>query len=140
MIDEKKLICDLYRQRELYEEKYGKVEDDFDDEHKEGYINSFDDMIGVIEQQPKVGEWIPCSERMPEERESSFAKLKGTDKWIEGMFEKKSDDVNVTIEFSDGKRKVITTKLIDGQWKKHTILEPIKFIAWQPLPEHYKGD
>ena len=102
--------------------------------------NALNFVIDLINEQPKVGEWIPCNERLPEERESSFAKLKGTDKWIEGMFEKKSDDVNVTIEFSDGKRKVITTKIIDGQWNKHTILKPIKFIAWQPLPKPYKGD
>lgn len=32
--------------------------------------------------------WIPCSERMPEERPSMFAKFKGTDRWSMLMFEK----------------------------------------------------
>ena len=32
--------------------------------------------------------WIPCSVSMPEERDSMFAKLKGTRKWNDSMFEK----------------------------------------------------
>lgn len=131
LIDEKKLIEELKFQINNCE-TYG---------HSDIYIDleMAKKWVETIEKK-KVGEWIPVEERLPEERETSFAKLKGTDKWIEGMFAKKSDDVNVTIEFSDGKRKVITTKIIDGQWNKHTVLKPIKFIAWQPLPEPFKGD
>lgn len=29
--------------------------------------------------------WIPCEERLPEERPTAFAKLKGTDKWLDTM-------------------------------------------------------
>lgn len=34
--------------------------------------------------------WIPVSERMPEEHDSIFARLKGTSKWNEAMFERTS--------------------------------------------------
>ena len=44
-------------------------------------------------------EWIPVSKKMPGERDSMFAKFKGTDKWKKGMFEKISKDVLVTILF-----------------------------------------
>lgn len=48
--------------------------------------------------------WIPCSSgRLPEERESIFAKYKGTDKWNDAMFEKISDVVNVTVTDEEGR-------------------------------------
>ena len=95
----------------------------------------------LIEKQPKVGEWIPCSVRMPEEHDSVFAKAKGTDKWNDAMFVKISDDVNVTIEYDDGTRTTRTSHTLDGKWKaeqEFKFYKP-KVIAWMPLPEPYKG-
>ena len=99
-----------------------------------------DDVIKVIKRQPKVnaadidevylllakenaelkkrleaGGWILCSEQMPEERDSIFAKAKGTDKWEAGMFEKKSDNVIVTVEFKDGTRMTKVSRTLDGK-------------------------
>ena len=37
--------------------------------------------------------------------------------WYEGMFEKRSDEVNVTIEFDNKTRKTTTSYTIDGKWK-----------------------
>lgn len=79
--------------------------------------------------------WIPCSERLPEERESIFAKLKGTEKWRNAMFEKTSNEVNATIEFEDGKRAVKTLRTIDGRWNEGDRGLKFKVIAWRPLPE-----
>ncbi len=45
--------------------------------------------------------WIPVEERLPEEYESVFARYKGTDKWVNAMWEKSSDEVNVTYECED---------------------------------------
>lgn len=83
--------------------------------------------------------WIPCEDgqNMPEEHDSIFAKFKGTDKWNEVMFEKLSDDVNVTVEFEDGTRKTRTLYTIDGKWKIDSTLK-YKVIAWRPFPEPYK--
>lgn len=123
-----------------------------------------DDVIKVIKRQPKVnaadideaylqlakenaelkkrlaaGGWILCSEQMPEEYDSFFAKAKGTDKWKAGMFEKKSDDVIVTVEFEDGTRMTRVSRTLDGKWKieREMIYYETKVIAWQPLPEPY---
>ena len=50
------------------------------------------------------GKWIPCNKQMPDERKSMFAKWKGTDKWEEGMFEKISNNVYITVECRLGDR------------------------------------
>lgn len=94
-------------------------------------------VISLLESAPKVNKWIPCSERLPDEHNSIFAKFKGTDKWNNSMFENISDDVNVTVEFEDGKRKTMTLHTCDGKWK--TDLRIVKFavLAWQPLPDTY---
>ena len=83
--------------------------------------------------------WIPCSERLPEEHDSIFAKFKNTDKWNAAMFEKISDDVNVTIEYEDGKRRTTTLHTTDGKWRSNSIVN-FKVIAWQPLPEPCQED
>ena len=77
--------------------------------------------------------WIPV-----EESDSMFATLKGTDKWSKGMFEKISDDVNVTVEYEDGTRKTISAYTLDGQWKLPSRILKQKVIAWCPCPEPYK--
>ena len=64
--------------------------------------------------------WIYCGDgnNLPEEHSSMFAKLKGTDRWSDAMFEKASSEVNATIEFEDGKRAVKTLHTIDGRWNE----------------------
>lgn len=83
--------------------------------------------------------WIPCSERLPGEHDSMFATLKGTSKWNDAMFEKASDDVNVTVEFEDGTKKTKTMHTVDGEWKNDSFIN-MEIIAWRPLPEPYKED
>lgn len=85
-------------------------------------------------------EWIPVEKRLPEEHDSMFAKLKGTDRWSEAMFEKISDDVNVTVEYEDGTRKTTTAHILDGKWKLPNRVTKQKVVAWQPLPEPYRKD
>lgn len=91
----------------------------------------------IINNQTKDNDWIPCSERMPEEHDSIFKKFKGTDKWKSAMFEKMSNDVNVTIEFKDGTRSTTTAHTVDGKWSVDRFVEH-EVIAWQPLPEPYR--
>ena len=62
------------------------------------------------------GGWIPVEERMPQERDTMFAKLKGTDKWRPGMFEKMSDDVRVVVLWPDGTRRVHHSYTVNGEW------------------------
>jgi hypothetical protein len=56
------------------------------------------------------------------------------------MWEKNSEEVNITYELEDGTRKSGTSYTIDGKWRceKEDRLVKRKVIAWQPLPESYK--
>lgn len=88
----------------------------------------------------KYGEWIPVTEKLPEEHDSLCAKFKGTPQWSAGMFEKVSDTVMATVELEDGARKAVSTRTIDGKWGLENEIIKKKIIAWMPLPELYKGD
>lgn len=80
-------------------------------------------------------EWISVTDRMPEEHETIFAKLKGTDKWRPAMFEKSSDDVRIVEVFEDGTRRVYHSHTIDGKWDIEK--QPMKRTVthWMPNPE-----
>lgn len=97
------------------------------------------------EEKDRLGQWITCSERMPKERDSMFARWKGTDKWKKAMFEKRSDTVIATIEYSNGERTVAPAHTTDGKWRCDCIIgDDGEVIAWMPFPEPYrqnnKGD
>ena len=99
----------------------------------------FDELRKFVDEFPKIGVWIPCSERLPDEHDSIFAQFKDTDQWSGAMFEKISDDVNVTVEFENGKRKTKTLHTIDGKWSEGNRGVKFKVIAWKPLPDEYHG-
>ena len=85
-------------------------------------------------------EWIPVSEKLPEEHDSIFAKLYGTDKWSDEFWRTRSKDVLVTIEYEDGTRTVKSSRTTDGKWsiEKKTTLSKFKVVAWMEMPEPYK--
>ena len=101
MIDEKKLI-----------EEIEKLQQHADITHNLISFYALDNIKKYVENMPKENEWIPINNwipvevDLPPEHESMFAKLKGTDKWMDGMFENISDNVQVTVEFENGKRLV----------------------------------
>ena len=59
MIDEKKLIECLAHDMSCFETDDKKI--------SQLYVR-VDDMVRMINGQPKIGGWIPCSERLPEEK------------------------------------------------------------------------
>lgn len=79
--------------------------------------------------------WISVDDVMPAEKNSIFAKLKGTDKWNSVMWEKTSGEVIVCIEFEDGTRKTTVAKTHDGIWKLDMPILKQKVTHWMPLPE-----
>lgn len=112
MIDEKKLergdLCDICRSAHC--------SNCFDD----------DDFEEWIARQPKVGEWIPVSERLPENAdEYVLITVNGTYK-------------NITYE--DAIMLAVYDKdegwIIDGYQYRLTA----QVTAWQPLPESYNGE
>ncbi|MBR2554429.1 MAG: DUF551 domain-containing protein [Aeriscardovia sp.] len=106
------------------------------------YADGWNSAIDLIKNAPTIEErkWIPCSERLPEEHESIWAKAKGTDRWSEAMWEKQSDEVIVTELFEDGTTRTETACTHDGEWYVRVKIIKRKIIAWMPLPEPYGGE
>lgn len=97
--------------------------------------NCIDEQPTVEQSKKQQPKWIPVSEGMPEERETIFAKLKGTDKWRSAMFEKMSDDVRIVVVFPDGTCRVSHSHTVDGKWECEK--SPVKRTVthWMPNPE-----
>lgn len=107
MIDEKRLIDELKQSGMIADNEYGNA------------------MVDMIKNQPKVGDWISCSEQLPED---------GTDVivWFEyfryGEYNRLFQTTGISYMY-DGK----WSGFVNGQsgWNQLSI------IAWQPLPEPY---
>lgn len=113
-----------------------------EDEVKEKYDGTT--IMDIIEEQPKASVddgWIPCSSgKMPMEHDSIFADYKGTRKWNDAMFEKISDEVNITVADENGNSTTTHAHTVDGKWKCDLLKwnKTCKVIAWQPLPAPYQ--
>lgn len=83
-------------------------------------------------------EWIPISERLPEEHDSVFAKLYGTDKWRSELWRTTSNIVIATIKYNDGTVIVKEAFTHDGEWTVEKRNTNCKVIAWMPFPNPYK--
>lgn len=77
--------------------------------------------------------WIPCSERMPEEKDAGILKKLGT--------EKRSEYVLATVEVK-GERMTVTACTYDGKWDWNMkyAFPDYEVVAWMPLPEPYKEE
>lgn len=64
--------------------------------------------------QPQDNGWIPCSERMPEE------------------------SLNSVIGWDEYRERCCFVQYYNGRWVLGNDTEPVKIIAWRPLPEPYK--
>lgn len=86
-----------------------------------------------------MSDWISVKERLPEEHDSIFKKLLDAGKLrfdIEkGMFQSISDDVIVTIRFSDGTKKTGSTHTKDGQWVGLPAVGLPVVTHWMPFPD-----
>lgn len=117
MIDEKKLIECLAYDMSCFETEDKKV--------SQLYVR-VDDMVRMINGQPKIGGWILCSERMPD---------KGVMNPITNDYAEYLCTVCV-----DGFRTVRLIKFDkDGCWVNHGMNFDKYVTAWQPLPEAYHG-
>lgn len=109
MIDEKKLIEE--RPRWLNPDCAG------NEEYNKGWNACNKYWCNTIKAQPKVGEWIPCSERLPDES--------GT--YIVNAIE--NNIIHVT--FAKWMKRM-------KKWELTGSRSYWKVIAWQPLPEPYQ--
>lgn len=141
MIDEKKLIKFIEESGDENRKMWGKI----DSEYFFGGMNAYSSIIAYIEDMPKVGEWIPVTERLPEEceavnvtwvnhnPESYYAEMKSKPNvdtavyyaghwyWWNCVIQ------DILKEYGEG----FEADKIDGN---------IEVTAWQPLPEPYRGD
>ena len=124
MIDEKKLLKALQGFHER-EEEYKSV---FDEQgiYYESQTGLIDEIIKYVQKMPKVGEWIPCSERLPEEKEPVLV-----------QWEKYDRHLNITATYLDA------MWLDDAEEKVFETINGVpngKVVAWQPLPEPWEGE
>lgn len=107
MIDEKKLIAEI---RE-YIDEYKELD-------MQGVRNlkwcAMMDALELVESQPKVGEWIPCSERLPE------------------------DEMDVELTYRGGMRGV--GFYMGGYWRSTATGMAIDVIAWKEPSEPWEGE
>ena len=96
-----------------------------------------DVLLEFIAEQPKIGEWVPCSERLPENIGNYIIHVKtGTGEDYVGMW------LYERGTHLSGKQTHIDDK--QGYWCNAFSGEPINetlsetVIAWRPLPEPYK--
>lgn len=121
-------------------------------QNEDGAFSTYNDAYDIVvhcetkEEQKKVIEhlkstnWIPVSERLPEEHDSIFAKFKGTDNWKRGMFEKTSKYVIATVAFDDGTVLVEQAHTTDGIWRTDKKVLGGTVVAWMDFPEPYEED
>ena len=94
----------------------------------------FDDLRKFVDEFPKIGGWIPCSERLPEE---SGYYLVTYHEWSNGEFLPKFDDTYVK-RLHYQKSEQFTgwnfPKCVDKRAEEDMNVE---VLAWQPLPNTY---
>ena len=113
MIDEKKLIEDILQHENVLASA--------NHIYKSGYRDRQYEIIDIINSQPKVGEWIPVSEGLPEDEQVVMVC--------------KNDDICI-------RRYRYDVNLKRGFW--HELSDnwgwSEKWVdAWMPLPEPYKA-
>ena len=89
----------------------------------------------LYEQLHKEG-WIPCSERLPDNPEGGIPR---TSEELEMMFA--NDKIKQSIVMIDGATEPNALFYAgEDRWYAFYHFEPYRVIAWQPLPEPYKGE
>lgn len=115
MIDEKKLI--LHLNDWMLQESFLR--------YMKNPADTIAECIKAVEEQPKIGGWIPCSERLPEKSN-----------WY--LVTECIDETEDNTAISEVCTEVFWTK--DNKWDcERDYYCGWKIIAWQPLPEAYHG-
>lgn len=115
MIDEKKLIEGIEIEAQALEGK--------DEKYYKGKIAGLRTAEALAKLLPKIGEWIPCSERLPEEKINPI-----TNDFYEYQVTFKSENVTDIRHYKFG----------DNHWWSFGQNMDKYVTAWQPLPDVYK--
>ena len=86
--------------------------------------------LGKLDAMEEMPHWIPCSERMPKEKDAGILKKIGKNR--------RSDYVLATVEVK-GERMTVTSCTQDGvwDWNMKYAFPDYKVVAWMPLPKPY---
>ena len=104
MIDEKKLIDELKQRGMIADNEYGNA------------------MVDMIESQSKIGGWIPCSERLPENDNYILLSFENFTVPLVGRYEE--DESGGAFYVGDEEESCVSQNIIVN--------------AWRELPEQYK--
>ncbi len=136
-------VTDPYVQK-MHELGYKQIPNDENGNGKNAFVPKTklikepqEEIIGLLDEMEE-SRWIPCAEQMPPERETIFAKFRGTDKWKPAMFERMSEDVRIVAEYPDGYRRVHHSYTVDGQWEIERKKAPsarAKVLFWMKNPK-----
>lgn len=135
MIDEKKLIKELEFRIRDYENIISKCPNigTVKDNGKLGRKLECENILSFVKNQTKVGEWISCSERMPEETGEYLC----TVEWYGS-----SDKENLISSNIEIPRRVMMVHFLasNKSFKESINFCNYKVLAWIPLMETYKGE
>lgn len=124
MIDEKKLVEEIQGMIVIQKSPDGRNRED---ELINSYNEAIFDLLKIIEEQPKVNEWIPVEERLPE-NEKDIGR-----------------NYLVTLKYSNLNSIIATCARFEpsGRWLRYCAIGEVdvtdEVIAWMPLPEAYGG-
>ena len=126
MIDEKKLI------KEIADFKRCQKSENCD--YLTGYISALSAVEGMIAEQPKVGEWIPCRERLPEKDGAYLCWCKGS-LYACACIRKFAKDLYSIDKLDFKKESGAGFYYFESDWgySKDTDV-----VAWMPLPTPYR--
>ncbi|MGN0405316.1 MAG: DUF551 domain-containing protein [Bariatricus sp.] len=131
MIDEKKLIEEFNIKSIKYDDMCGDAIEENDCGMQMIYAGkglAYVEAIKIVEKQPKVGEWIPVSERLPEDRKEKIVYLSSNRITIACY----NEHVLPHTGFQIGWGYILKNGYID--------FEKENVIAWMPLPELYRPE
>lgn len=144
MIDEKKLIEEIRELKNHYDFFYKEGRSEVDDAVKNASDTLFNDVAKIIYKQPKAGEWIPCSDRLPDELVA--VNVTWVNRCPEDYYKHiKDKPFTDTAILHDGEWRWWDSTIIDylkeyGGCIGEIIDESIDILAWQPLPEPWEGE
>lgn len=128
MINRQKLIEEI-----VYTTRHDVLYGSYDCYEGNEVLAIIDEIIDLIKSQPPADQWIPCSERLPEE-DGSYLCTYG--KYHMGVYRFSNDLYSIDdYDFTDYKG-VRGFYVYDSEWGYS---EADYITAWMPLPKPYKG-
>lgn len=141
MIDEKKLIAEMRERQEYWKGKaaeYEEVNREWLSAIADGIATEYTETLLMVENQPKVGEWTPCNEKLPDDEAKQY---------ICDVFGGKGSLYPCLLTYqSPNNERIHVVRFyydIDEQcFVNHagSLCEKKRCLAWQPLPEPWRGE